>query len=172
MSMDPEPNDFHDLRRLLTLKRYEQPPPGYFDRFSTQVIARIEAGETVAASSWLDRLHLELPWLRSVWTSFETKPVFAGALGAAVCGLLAAGFLFSDSGAPGSIAVMPVPDAGPAVMAAASRPLVNQALVRGAESPFLNGAASLPGQSRSLFENVRHPQAQLVNDLRFPGRVN
>lgn len=95
MTMNPEPEQTQALRRLLALKRHEQPPPGYFDRFSSQVIARIQAGERAPDSFW-ERLWLETPWLRQAWVAFETKPLLAGAFGAAVCGLITTGFLFAD----------------------------------------------------------------------------
>ena len=40
--MSPDPENFETLRRLLVLKRFEQPPPGYFHHFAPRVIARIK----------------------------------------------------------------------------------------------------------------------------------
>lgn len=97
MSMHPERDDFVQLRRLLALKRHEQPPPGYFNRFSRDVIARIRAGEELRDDSPLTRFLMEFPLLERIWAVLEAKPVIAGAFGAAVCGLLTAGFLMSDT---------------------------------------------------------------------------
>ncbi len=94
--MNPEQEEFVELRRLLALKRHEQPPPGYFDRFSGQVIARIRVGERLQEESVLGRV----PWLGRLWTALETKPVFAGAFGVAVCGLLVSGIIYTERAEP------------------------------------------------------------------------
>ena len=49
-----------NLQKLLAIKRYETPPPGYFATFATKVMARIEAGESVDTLSWWSRLVLAL----------------------------------------------------------------------------------------------------------------
>jgi hypothetical protein len=90
MSMSPEQENFDQLRRLLALKRHEQPPPGYFDNFSREVISRIRLGEA-SEESLLERLAWEAPWLRWLLNAMEGKPILAGAFGAAVCGLLVVG---------------------------------------------------------------------------------
>jgi len=95
--MQSEPQDFVELRRLLALKRHEQPPPGYFNQFHRQVIARIRAGEEVREESSRARFFLEFPFLAKLWAALEAKPVLAGAFGVAVCGLLTTGFLMSDN---------------------------------------------------------------------------
>jgi hypothetical protein len=113
MSMNQDSQDFEQLRRLLALKRYEQPPPGYFNDFSRQVIARIEAGDR-AQEGVLDRLFWEAPWLQRLWAAIETKPVLAGAFGVAVCALLVGGVLYSENTAVqpiGGGAMAATPDA-------------------------------------------------------------
>ena len=98
MSMSQDTENFEQLRRLLALKRHEQPPPGYFNDFSSQVIARIKLGERGEDSAGTGRLFWEAPWLQRIWAAFEAKPVLAGAFGVAVCGLLITGVIYSEKG--------------------------------------------------------------------------
>jgi len=94
--MHPENENFEGLRRLLALKRHEQPPPGYFQDFSGHVIARLRAGERADRSGFWESLSWEAPWLQRLWGAFETKPIMAGALGMIVCGFLVSGVLLSE----------------------------------------------------------------------------
>jgi hypothetical protein len=105
--MNPEQEEFQQLRRLLALKRYEQPPQGYFDDFSEQVIIRIRAGERIDRFSLWESLSWEAPWLQRLWAALETRPVLAGGFGVAVCGLLLAGMLYSE---PRESALLPTPN--------------------------------------------------------------
>ena len=95
--MSPIPDDFEQLGRVLALKRYEQPPPGYFHNFSRQVIVRIEAGELgdpITASFWS---FSGGSFLQRMWATLDARPVLAGAFGVAVCGFFVVGALMSDS---------------------------------------------------------------------------
>ncbi len=118
MSQDTE--NFEPLRRLLALKRYEQPPPGYFNNFSSQVIARIKAGEAEPHSAFLERLFGQAPWLRQLWGAFEAQPILAGAFGVAVCGLLIMGVAYSDKTESAPVALVPVTEPVPVPMALAN----------------------------------------------------
>jgi hypothetical protein len=95
--MTPESDNFDALRRLLKLKRCEQPPPRYFNDFSSQVIAQIRAGATAEREHPLDRLSWEVPWLQRLIEAFQAKPALAVSFGAAVCALLVGGVLYSES---------------------------------------------------------------------------
>ncbi len=96
MSMYPDSENFDQLRRLLAVKRHEQPPLGYFHNFSRQVIARIRAGERAEPANAWARLFWDAPWLQRLWAAFETKPVLAGAVGVACCALLLASVVLFD----------------------------------------------------------------------------
>jgi hypothetical protein len=89
--MSSSPEDFGNLQKLMKLKRYEQPPPGYFNTFSTCVINRLEADERVNTPARL-----------GVWRKFlsllETNPMAAGIFGISVCGLLISGIAYSQRG--------------------------------------------------------------------------
>jgi hypothetical protein len=85
--MNPSPEEFSRLRKLLALKRREPPPPGYFEHFSDKVIARIEAEGLCARNAWWQRLFPE----------WDAKPVLACAYGLVIMGLLAVGVGVSQS---------------------------------------------------------------------------
>ncbi len=94
--MTPDQDNFDRLRRLLTLKRYEQPPPGYFHHFSQQVILRIKDGETGGSAGLFERWFGDSAWLNRLFGSFQPRPAFAGVAGLAMCGLMLAGIFYSE----------------------------------------------------------------------------
>jgi hypothetical protein len=106
MSQDTE--NFEQLRRMLALKRHEQPPPGYFNDFSRQVILRIKAGERGEPANLLERLFWEAPWVQRLWNTLEARPIVAGACGVAVCGLMITGVLYSDRADVPAGALVPI----------------------------------------------------------------
>ena len=79
--MTPEQDEFQELKKLLALKRHEVPPPGYFQNFSSKVIARIEAESSPAARPWWAR------WL----AEFDIRPAVACAYALVVGGFLVVG---------------------------------------------------------------------------------
>ena|SRR5579872_306516 len=91
--MSDVPEDFEQLRRLLTLKRYEQPPPRYFNNFSDRVLARLEReSERSGSSRWWQ----DLAWLGKFFGLFERNPMAAGVFGVGICGLLLSGIVYSQ----------------------------------------------------------------------------
>ncbi len=97
--MNENENNFESLRRLLAQKRHETPPPGYFNSFSGQIIARIRAGEARASSAASSS---ETSWFLKVLQAFEFKPAFAGAFASALSLLLVFGIIYAER-----------PDSGP-----------------------------------------------------------
>ena len=143
MSMnDPHCEEFEQLRKLLALKRYEQPYPRYFNTFSQQVLARIQAGERGSErSSWLNRL----------WAALESKPVLAGSLGLAACVLLIGGFVSIDQD---PVHVPQTPTIGLSQIAP-STPTTAQAPRSGLQAaPTLNAS----GMQGSLFQEIQEIQ--------------
>jgi hypothetical protein len=94
--MNESENNFESLRRLLALKRHEIPPPGYFNRFSGQVMARIRAGESPAQEEGAGRLFAEPSWLFKFLQLFEAKPAFVGAFASSLCLLLLFGIVYAE----------------------------------------------------------------------------
>jgi hypothetical protein len=167
MSQDSE--DFGPLRRLLALKGHEQPPPGYFNGFSGQVIARIQAGERVGEGA-LDRLFWEGAWLQRLWAALEAKPILAGAFGAAVCGLLIFGVIYSeriDVDPVTSLVESATPTANTIQFANVSpsdQPLLAQPTTIGLsdQTAMARPVAAL-GSHGTLFDLVPKPQAEAAS---------
>ena len=157
MSMNPDQENFESLRRLLALKRYEQPEPGFFNDFSQQVIARLRAGEKPEEPSFWEEFFEQAPWLQRIWAAFETKPLFAGAFGVMVSGLLISGAIYS--------AKFDTASGGPQIIPQQNNQAFNGDT--GAATPILteltpstNGIS--PG-SRSVFDGISLPDARLIN---------
>lgn len=93
--MNAEPENFEQLRRLLIVKRHEQPPPGFFDNFSRRVMVRIEAGDTGEVALGIGRWFWKTAWLQRFFSALEQKPALAGAFSLSMCGLLLAGIISS-----------------------------------------------------------------------------
>ena len=177
MSMSQDTENFEQLRRLLKIKRYEQPPPRYFNDFSSQVIARIERGERGDGHASVGRMLWEAPWLQQIWTAFEAKPLLAGGFGLAVCATLITGVIFSErtdlqpvAGIPGAESSISSPVEFANVMAENHPALINPAAAVEGSSMSPN-AALQPGGP--LFENLlAQPQGLRAEpvSLTFPGR--
>jgi hypothetical protein len=111
--------NFVRLRRLLALKRHEQPPPGFYQDFSAQVVARIRAGQRGEPDSWLERLLAQAPWLGSLGESLVRRPALVGAFGAAACMLMISLVVYSESAGPVSVSSALGGQAGVALAGAA-----------------------------------------------------
>jgi hypothetical protein len=152
--MSPIPDDFEQLRRLLALKRHEQPPPGYFHGFSRQVIVRIQAGEIgdpEEASIWS---FSGGSLLQRIWATLDARPVLAGAFGVAVCGFFVVGALLSDNTATALAHQLPPQFAEhtPAWEQTKAEPEVSSSLV-GMSVPNYQ-----PPTSGSLFDEIKAAQ--------------
>lgn len=152
--MSPIPDDFQQLRRLLALKRHEQPPPGYFHGFSRQVIVRIKAGELgdqSEASLWS---FSGGSFLQRIWATLDARPVLAGAFGVAVCGFFVVGALLSDNGTNATAATSEMPNT--ATMLVNAR--VPAPALSGTPAPTV---LNYQPPANSIFEEIKRAQASL-----------
>jgi hypothetical protein len=161
--MSPIPDDFEQLRRLLALKRHEQPPPGYFHGFSRQVIVRIKAGELgdpVEAAGWS---FSGGSFLQRLWAALDARPVLAGAFGVAVCGFFVVGALMSDNTGTAIAGNTPT---SPGLLIAGQGPLGWEQAKFDTESPSLMGGlppaiAPTISPSGSLFEEIKRAHSPM-----------
>ena len=93
--MNSEKENFEQLRRLLKLKRYEQPPPGYFTNFSSKVLARIEAGPA-RPDNLIEWLYARMPWLEEFVAGLGT-PKVAWACAITAGALMISGLVMSEA---------------------------------------------------------------------------
>ena len=75
MKLDSE--NFEELRKIMALKRYEQPPPGYLHHLPGRIISRIERGEK------------PLSFWEKLSANFTLRPSVAYAFGLTVFGAAA-----------------------------------------------------------------------------------
>ena len=135
--MNQDSENFDSLRQLLALKRHEVPPPGYYDRLSRDIMARIKAGDTG------NELGADLSWFKRLLNVFDVKPIFAGAFGTAVCAFLISGFITSER-TPAFAAGTAMPE-GPMIADPSGRTL--------ADASFVASSNSVP-PTGSLFDNL------------------
>lgn len=144
--MNPDSQNFDSLRRLLALKRHEQPPPGYFNRFSRDVMARIKAGEGGGEESF------ELPFFQRLFALFDVKPVFAGAFGMGMCALLISGVIASETDKPTGLSA--------ASVAQGSAPAENSSAIVVPPAPASYVVEQSSTNGLSLFDQLARPQAE------------
>lgn len=148
MNSEEQSQDFGELQRLLKLKRYEQPPPRYFNDFSAKVISHIQEDTSVTRFEATNNLVSRIPWLRRIWRKLEAQPALSGMIATVACGLMVAGVFFMEETAPQNLVLNPageqsgtsrnlatVPALGNNFGAAAAFPMASSTNI----SPFANG---------------------------------
>jgi hypothetical protein len=128
--MEQSPENFESLQKLLKLKRYEQPPPRFFNEFSGNVIARIQS-EHMRPPRWWEQFGIDL------------RPVFAVGAGAAACVLM----FFTMAATPESEATSAEGQLGPANLAA-------QPPEASSTNPVINAAGTMLGPWRGAVAPV------------------
>jgi len=165
MSMKADQENFDQLRRLLAIKRHEQPPPGYFKDFSQQVIMQIRASGPQTARDDADRLVWEAPWLQRFWAALEHNPLMAGGFGVLVCALLISGVIYSENMArPSEVGVIQTETEQPARQPGAlvdSSSVIHPVFVQAAATEFSSFAGTPTVEARGLmFDQVQNSPTQ------------
>jgi hypothetical protein len=124
--MNENENNFESLQRLLAQKRRELPPPGYFNSFSGQIVARIRTGEARAVQTDAEKYFSQAPWLLKLLQAFELKPAFAGAFAGALSLLLVLGIIYADRPDSGPQPILQTPEQTISSFAAMSPSAIEQ----------------------------------------------
>jgi hypothetical protein len=95
MNTHPE-DDFAQLRRLLSLKRHEAPPPGYLHRFPAEVISSLKAERQGRRQS--ARSENGPAWILRFVERLQARPALAGVVGAGLCALMIGGVVVNEKG--------------------------------------------------------------------------
>ena len=120
-----EQNNFVELKRLLKLKRHEVPPPGYFNNFSGDVIARIQTGETGGPQGVLEGFDGS-SWVMGLLQIFQAKPGIIGGFATSLCLVLLIGVVLAERpDSPGSTSLVADSDNVPAAVPDASPTLAS-----------------------------------------------
>jgi len=94
--MNSDQENFEALRKLLALKKHEQPPPRYFSEFSTKIWTRIE------------RENQNLSFWARLFPNLRLNPAFAYSFGLLACGSLVFGIGYTLSTEPEQTAASPM----------------------------------------------------------------
>jgi hypothetical protein len=97
--METRSDDFNELRKLLALKRHEQPFPRYFNEFSGRVIDRLRTPELLPEPTWWERLGF----------AFDLRPALVCVMGVMVSSLFFFGAMTAvPTEAPVTAGVQPI----------------------------------------------------------------
>lgn len=155
MNTEDQNQDFEKLKQLLKLKRYETPPPRYFNDFSGQVVSRIRGGKSGERYEAFENLVTNTPWLRRLWQKLESQPALSGAVAAIACGLMVAGVFLMEKTTPPDMNFMAVgetPEAGNASTDFASLPVANSFASASTLGGSTNSSSLLTGPN--LFDHI------------------
>jgi len=157
--MNESENDFESLRRLMAIKRHEIPPPGYFNNFPNQVMARLRAGEVGAPEGTTAP-----SWLLKFFQAFEAKPAYVSSFACSLCLLLLFGIVYAER---------PDGTEKPSFLSAFATPAASFV---DAKSADLSPASESTGLTVStnpvlhMYFNQPNPLAQAMNvNLQLPG---
>lgn len=90
MTGQPENANDDKLLKLLALKRYETPPPGFFDELHSEIMHQV-----AQMRSELENLE-DLKWGQRLMELLELRPILVGLAGAGICLLCILAVLYSQ----------------------------------------------------------------------------